>query len=62
MEENPGFENTHKFYEYSAEEVQQTYFKKLHIAKKLYSTPTKNGIYANLEENIDAIWFLAHQG
>jgi len=61
MAENPGFENTHKYYEYTAEEVQQSYYKKMLIAKKLYSTPTKNGAFANCDgRNLSLIWNFPH--
>jgi hypothetical protein len=48
MAENPGHENTHKYYELTAEEIQLRYMKKMKIFKELYSTPDKNGIVTGI--------------
>jgi len=60
MAENPGFENTHKFYEYTAEDVQKSWDKKLQIAKKIYSTPEQNGIFGDFTQSYQ--WVVPHQG
>ena len=44
MAENPGLENTHKFYEMDPDERQQHFEKKAAILKRLYSTETTNGM------------------
>ena len=50
MKQNSGLENTHKFYEYTAEEVQNNQVKKLHIYKKIYTTPNRNGMVVDYQE------------
>jgi len=61
MDENPGYENTHKFYEYTPEECQQAYIKKLVVRKKFQSTPTVNGVFCNIER-ASLVWDMVHQG
>ena len=49
MKTIPGYGNSHKFYEYTPEEVQQYSYRKLMIRKKHFSTPTgpqKNAAFA----------------
>ena len=63
MTENPGFANTHKFYEYTADEVQQNYVQKLLIAKKLYENPKMNGAFTDYgAETYLAVWNITHIG
>jgi len=61
MAENPGYENTHKFYEFTPEEVQQSWVKKMAIRKKLHSTPTVNGAFCDYEGKTIS-WNNVHQG
>ena len=61
MSQNPGFENTHKFYEYTADEVQSKYYKKMMIRKKLHSTPKMNGAFADYDSgNMTHLWNTPH--
>lgn len=61
MQEIPEFANTHKYYEYSPAEVQESQFRKMRIGKKLYSTPESNGAFADYGSN-SYIWNTLHQG
>ena len=49
MKTIPGYGNSHKYYEYTPEEVQQYSYRKLALHKKHFSAPNgphKNGAYA----------------
>ena len=61
MQEIPEFANTHKFYEYTPAEVQESQFRKMAIGKKLYSTPESNGAFCDYGSN-SYIWNTLHQG
>ena len=54
MKANEGYGNSHKYYEFSAEEVQQNWVRKLTIAKKL----KPEGIVP--EVNVEHLWFGIH--
>ena len=49
MQTYEGFDNTHKFYEFTPEEVQQRWVKKIAIGRKLYSTPTMDGAFTDFD-------------
>ena len=60
MQTYEGFENTHKYYEFTPEEAQKRWAKKIEIAKKLYSTDTTHGAFTDFDTGNAYIWTNQH--